>query len=453
MAAAGERASLKVLHVVYSYPPDPPGGTEIVVANLAKIEAAAGVEVCVAAPAGRTESYRHEGVLVHRFAMSADLDLPALYGEGDEVAAENFAAILSRLRPDIVNFHAWTPAVSLRTVREAQRQGSATVFCYHTPAASCARGTLLLHGKKPCDGVLDQRRCTTCFLESRGMPSWAAQLTSNLPAALGLAANGIVPRRVSTVLRAGESIGRLHTKFRELLRTVDRVVAPCYWVRDLLQANGLAASKITVCRQGAGQPDPAPAVLSREPSTNTRIAYFGRAHAAKGIGTLIEALSLTAPSGPGLDVFAVAQSAGERQAIASWKASYAANRRIRFLDAVGPEAVLGVLAAYDYLAVPSETLETGPLVVHEAIAARVPVLGSNLGGIAELIHHDVNGLMVEPGNVKAWVSALNRVSGDRSLRDRLASQLPRPRTFQDMAGEFRSLYEHLCAARIPGARA
>ena len=44
-----------------------------------------------------------------------------------------------------------------------------------------------------------------------------------------------------------------------------------------------------------------------------------------------------------------------------------------------------MLAGFDMLAVPSQWQETGPLVVFEAQALGVPVLGSDLGGIAELI--------------------------------------------------------------------
>ena len=45
------------------------------------------------------------------------------------------------------------------------------------------------------------------------------------------------------------------------------------------------------------------------------------------------------------------------------------------------------MANFDLLAVPSQWMETGPIVVLEAHAVGTPVLGANLGGIAELVHH------------------------------------------------------------------
>jgi glycosyltransferase involved in cell wall biosynthesis len=47
----------------------------------------------------------------------------------------------------------------------------------------------------------------------------------------------------------------------------------------------------------------------------------------------------------------------------------------------------------------------------ESFAAGTPVIGSNLGGIPELVRHQVDGLLVEPENVQAWADALRRCGG------------------------------------------
>jgi glycosyltransferase involved in cell wall biosynthesis len=55
--------------------------------------------------------------------------------------------------------------------------------------------------------------------------------------------------------------------------------------------------------------------------------------------------------------------------------------------------------------VPSEWEETFGLVVIEAMASGVPAVASARGSLAELITHDVDGILFEPGSV----SALSRV--------------------------------------------
>ena len=47
----------------------------------------------------------------------------------------------------------------------------------------------------------------------------------------------------------------------------------------------------------------------------------------------------------------------------------------------------------DAIVVPSIWAENSPLVIHEAQQARVPVITANYGGMAEYVHHGVNGLL------------------------------------------------------------
>jgi glycosyltransferase involved in cell wall biosynthesis len=70
----------------------------------------------------------------------------------------------------------------------------------------------------------------------------------------------------------------------------------------------------------------------------------------------------------------------------------------------------------DVVAVPSQWLETGPLVVKEALVVGTPVLGSNLGGIAELVQHGRNGWLVDPADPRAWALEIQRLSNRRPTR-------------------------------------
>src|SRR5207253_11522125 len=52
------------------------------------------------------------------------------------------------------------------------------------------------------------------------------------------------------------------------------------------------------------------------------------------------------------------------------------------------------LARWDALVVPSLWLESGPQVVYEAFGVQTPVIGSDLGGIGELVQHGRTGFLV-----------------------------------------------------------
>jgi glycosyltransferase involved in cell wall biosynthesis len=72
------------------------------------------------------------------------------------------------------------------------------------------------------------------------------------------------------------------------------------------------------------------------------------------------------------------------------------------------------------LVLPSRSEGLGRVVI-EALCRSRPVVGSRVGGIADLIDDGVNGLLVEPGDVDALAAALERVLGDRQVAERLSN--------------------------------
>ena len=54
-------------------------------------------------------------------------------------------------------------------------------------------------------------------------------------------------------------------------------------------------------------------------------------------------------------------------------------------------------------------VEVHPNSLIEMMAARIPVVATNVGGIPEIVHHEVNGLLVPPGNPKALARAIIRL--------------------------------------------
>src|SRR2546428_2879001 len=132
---------MRVLHVPYTYYPDPVGGTEVYVSGLAKWQRIHGCEAAVAAPGDVEAAYEHAGIPVWRFPVSPVGDVRELYGDGDPVAAEAFGEVLDEYKPEVVHLHALTRAVSIRLASQAVMREIPLVFNYHTPTVSCSRGT------------------------------------------------------------------------------------------------------------------------------------------------------------------------------------------------------------------------------------------------------------------------------------------------------------------------
>jgi glycosyltransferase involved in cell wall biosynthesis len=441
---------MKIIQVPFCFYPDAVGGTEVYVAALSRHLQDLGLEVMIAAPGAVRPSYRHDGVPVRRFSVSADiLDLRTLYGEGDTLAQEQFARVLDAERPDVVHLHAFAAGVSLRLVREATGRGIAVAFTYHTPTVTCQRGTLMRWGTDACDGALDLHTCARCTLHGLGLNRPASLALGSLPpivgrmvAALGLSGD------IATALRMTELIKLRHSTVRSLLTEVGTIVVLCQWARDLLLRNGVSPKKITVSPHGlphggtnvADKADRTP--LADGP---LRIAFFGRVDPVKGPDILVRAIRLLPGAYIRLDLYGVVQGAPATAYLTRLQALAANDPRIAFLPSVSSDRIVPLLRKYHVLAVPSRCLETGPLVALEAFAAGIPVVGSDLGGLAELVHHGINGLLVESGSLQGWSEALWRLSEDRPLLTKLHSGVRPPRQMTDVAIEMRALYAGLVA--------
>ena len=80
------------------------------------------------------------------------------------------------------------------------------------------------------------------------------------------------------------------------------------------------------------------------------------------------------------------------------------------------------LRRYDVLVFPSRYAFDGhPGVIIEAFMAGLPVVASDLPGPAEIVHHEVNGLIVKTGDADALATAMIRLSTDGALHRQLAA--------------------------------
>ncbi len=442
-----------ILHTPFCYWPDAIGGTEVYVRGLAAALYKQRVRCSIAAPGEHDQQYTHGDFDVYRYKTSPCISPEQMYGDGDPVAAAGFGRVLDIVKPDVVNFHAFTSGVSLLAAQEAKRRNIPVVLTYHTPTVSCPRGTLLELGTAVCDGRLDTSRCTKCTAHAHGVPTPLASLIAVVPQWAGSSLGKMgLQGGAWTALRMSCLIALREKTFRRMVDSADQIVAVCEWVRNLLITNGVPAEKITLSRQAI----PATrigAVAERATSADgvLRIAFLGRIDSTKGIDILIRAIHGLPGLPIELDVYGIAQGgAGEalQQRLQSLSAS---TGQIRFLTPISADEVMHTLQRYDVLAAPSQGLETGPLVAYEAFGAGVPVIGSNLGGIAEIVTHEQDGLLVEHNSVKAWQNALRRLVDEPGLLPQLRRGIRAPRTMELAASEMMAVYEkvlHMGAATV-----
>lgn len=149
------------------------------------------------------------------------------------------------------------------------------------------------------------------------------------------------------------------------------------------------------------------------------VLFVGRLAEKKGVSYLIEAMRQ-------VDAKLIIVGEGpekrklEQQALGM-------EGKISFLGAKSHEELPKIYASSDLFCLPSITAKDGdqeglPTVALEAMASGLPVVGSNSGGIAEVVMDGVTGYLVESKNSQQIADKINQILKDKALYEVLSLQ-------------------------------
>lgn len=200
---------------------------------------------------------------------------------------------------------------------------------------------------------------------------------------------------------------------RRALTAAAALVTTSAWTRDHLVARyGLPAGRIHVAPPGV---DPAPLTVPTGPGT--RLLCVGAVQPHKGHDVLIDALAtLGDRRWDCLCVGALSRDPNFAAAVDR------GDPRVRFVGPRTGAALDAVYAQADLLVLPSRTEAFG-MVVTEALARGIPVIASDVGGVAEALGRapdgTVPGVLVPPGDPAALAAALRAWLTDPDRRTRI----------------------------------
>ena len=172
-----------------------------------------------------------------------------------------------------------------------------------------------------------------------------------------------------------------------------------------------------------------PDAAGLRPRAKEQVLYFGRLEYRKGVAELLQAGLKVLELGRDVEFlfiggdthtgpFGQSMLAYLRKRIpAKWKHRFIFEARRPRLELV--RAIRGATVC----AFPSHW-ENFPNVCLEAMAAGATVVGSDQGGMAEIIEHEKSGLLVRGGDVDALVEGLVRALSDSELRERIREAAP-----------------------------
>lgn len=274
----------------------------------------------------------------------------------DPVASRAVRAAIARFRPDVVHSHA-VPGMSVSALTAPGRAGVAHVHTLHDYWLLCQRSTMVSRNDVPCAD-----RCRGCRLVSAGR-------------------SVILDRhRPEVVLAVSEAVAEEH------------------------RGAGVLADRIRVVRNPIGDPPPSP--RAPDPADPVVFGYLGQLVAIKGVRTLLEAFGSLA-AGAELRVAGTGPLAGEVR-----------GPGVTALGWVGADDRERFFASIDCLVVPSEWKDPAPLVLDEAAARGVPVIGADIGGVPELVTPADRDLLFRSGDAGSLRASLERfIVAPRPRRD------------------------------------
>jgi glycosyltransferase involved in cell wall biosynthesis len=205
---------------------------------------------------------------------------------------------------------------------------------------------------------------------------------------------------------------------------VDRYVANCRACKDwFVREQHLPAAKVDIIYDGIDAetsyrenvPDAEVAAFRRECRLGPEhvvVVSVANLRAAKGYNYLVEAAARLKAQWPHLRYLCVGADYLDGQI---QRQAQAAGLGQQFIFTGPRQDIPALLKAADVFTLPSN-YEGLPISLQEAMAAGLPVLASNVGGIAELVDSGVNGILVAKGDVPALAEGLRRLAADQTLR-------------------------------------
>lgn len=219
---------------------------------------------------------------------------------------------------------------------------------------------------------------------------------------------------------------RIRAKEAYVFRNAAAVVTVTEQLQRIIREQFQTERPVEVIRNGVDLSEP-----TRQPTRpegKALILYAGQVYLWKGVGTLVEAMreidnaKLVILGGlPYERDLVKLQAFAQEQGVAD---------RVEFPGSVEPGQVSEYLARADVAALPlTDTVAsryfTCPLKMLQYMAAGVPIVGTDLPSVREVLRHERNALLVKPGSPTELAAAIRRLAADSALAARLAAQAKR----------------------------
>lgn len=458
---------MKALFVTNGFPPRGRWGTEFYTWQLVGGLVARGIDVVILHPVrdGRRTRYALERVRaavppVDSEGRGPEVPVYLLHNAGDPSksfaasykdpkVAQIFDEVLQAEAPDVVHFAylLWGLSVDLPTV--AARRGIPTVVTLTDYGLLCHRGQMYDWRLRRCGGPHPADVCARCVREPSKYDDSPGEVLMRRVAVRAAALLGGLGRVVTT-----KDLTAREAAVRESLEHVDHFLAPTKVFARIFGSWGIPKEKLTELIYAF---DYKPYAVARpepprpKPSSPIRFGFMGQFTPHKGLGTLVEAARIMQSRLPESvepwRVHLFGRAAGGRHRLFAERIlGGELGPRLVVEQPFEPHEAPAVLASLNAVVVPSEWDENAPLTILQARAAGVPVIGSDMEGIVEVVDPPHHGLIFPADDAHALADVMREVILGRIGRLPVS---PMPMELEEHLDTVLGIYREVCSKEHP----
>lgn len=292
-------------------------------------------------------------------------------------ANKKFEKIIADFQPDIIHIHNIYHQISPSILHVAKRKKIPIVMHLHDYKMICPNYKLFTQNRicHKCKG----HKYYNCVRRKCVKQSYAKSALAMLEA-------------------------YLHNLLLKSYDKVDLFIAPSQFMKDTCVAFGIPENKIKVIYNFTDiKKEDCPEKEKADDSSY--LLYFGRLSEEKGIDTIIKAM----PRIKGELSLKIVGTGPEKKSLEKLIDQLGLQKRVQLTGSKYKDDLKKIILGAKTVIIPSVWNENMPLSLLEALALKKVVIASRVGGIPEIIRHEKNGFLFDPGNIKELSALVNQI--------------------------------------------
>jgi len=444
---------MKILLVVHLFLPDYFSGTEVLTLHTALELTSRGhqVQILTGYPAkadmpdsDRFDVYEYQGLKVTRFkhnhAPMGNQDNVAEQEYDNHLLAARFTDLIQEFQPSVVHFF-HLMRISASAIDVCWDQGLPMVLTPTDYWFVCPTSQLRLPDGTLCSGP--DRFSVNCVrhLATLKKPGFITQILKYTPAPVLL---GIVQMATLPLFKHTKPASLVSATSRrkaflmERINRINRVLVPTRVMHDALLRQGLDPARIQRCAYGIQLP--VVSLMARQGKRPPTLGVIGLGE-HKGAHVAIQAVRQRPSLNLVLQIYG--RPSDYPEYVEQLRNLANGDCRVQFCGTFANEKIGDILAQMDVLIVPSLWFENAPLVISSAQAVGVPVIGSDMAGIAELITDKDNGRLFPAGDAHRLAEIVTELALDPTQINQMSKRARLPKTIATYTDELVAVYGEL----------